>query len=204
MLIDLKKAVRKYGMQIHGVVHVGIHFGQEDGTYRALGIKDMVYIEPCSNAYEKVYDLFHDMPGVKLFNCACGAEEGLATMYTETANTGMSNSLLKPAKHLEQYPSIQFTGTEDVVVKTLDSLDFDKRKYNMLVMDVQGFEHMVLKGATETLKHIDYVYCEVNRDEVYEGCAKVWDLDVILKDFTRVETSWQGGSWGDSIYIKNN
>lgn len=202
MLIDLKKAVRKYGMQIRGVIHVGIHFGQEDGTYRALGIKDMVYIEPCSNAYEKVYDLFHDMPGVRLFNCACGAEEGRATMYTETANTGMSNSLLKPMKHLEQYPSIQFTGTEDVEVKTLDSLDFDKQKYNMLVMDVQGAEHLVLQGATDTLQHIDYVYCEVNRDEVYEGCAKIWDLDVILKDFTRVDTSWAGGTWGDSIYLR--
>lgn len=204
MLIDLKKAVRKYGMQIRGVIHVGIHFGQEDGTYRALGIKDMVYIEPCSNAYEKVYDLFHDMPGVRLFNCACGAEEGRATMYTETANTGMSNSLLKPAKHLEQYPSIQFTGTEDVEVKTLDSLDFDKQKYNMLVADVQGFELEMLKGATETLKGIDYILLELNREEVYEKCAKVWDIDAFLKDYTRVETNWSGGTWGDGLYIKSN
>jgi hypothetical protein len=69
-------------------------------------------------------------------------------------------------------------------------------------MDVQGFELEVLKGATETLKGIDYVYCEINRDEVYEGCAKIWELDAFLKDFTRVETSWAGGSWGDAIYIK--
>ena len=35
-------------------------------------------------------------------------------------------------------------------------------------MDVQGYELEVLKGATKTLEQVDYVYCEVNRDEVYE------------------------------------
>ena len=44
-------------------------------------------------------------------------------------------------------------------------------------MDVQGYELEVLKGATETLKHVDYVYCEVNRDEVYEGNAYVEEID---------------------------
>lgn len=204
MLIDLKKAVRKYGMQIRGIVHCGAHQGQEYMTYKVLGIRNIVFIEPCANAFNALVASFEECEDVKLFNCACGAEEGQATMYTETANTGMSNSLLKPAKHLEQYPSIQFTGTEDVEVKTLDSLDFDKRKYNMLVMDVQGFELEVLRGSLGTLGEIDYIYCEVNRDEVYEKCAKVWELDTWLHDFgfTRVETSW-AGNWGDSIYIKN-
>jgi hypothetical protein len=124
-------------------------------------------------------------------------------MNVEQANKGMSNSLLKPAKHLEQYPSIQFTETEEVEVWQLDEivkhLGFSG---NLLVMDVQGYELEVLKGATDTLRHIDYLYCEINRDEVYEGCAKVWELDAFLNGFTRVETSWQGGSWGDAIYIK--
>lgn len=204
MLIDLKKAVRKYGMQIRGVLHCGAHQGQEYMTYKVLGIRNIVFIEPCANAFNALVASFEECEDVKLFNCACGAEEGQAMMYTETANTGMSNSLLKPAKHLEQYPSIQFTGTEDVEVKTLDSLDFDKRKYNMLVADVQGFELEMLKGAVETLKGIDYILLELNRDEVYEKCAKVWDIDVFLKNYTRVETNWAGNSWGDGLYIKSN
>lgn len=204
MLIDLKKAVYKYGMQIRGCVHVGAHRAQEHPTYQGLGIKEIVYIEPCKEAFSILSGLFEQTPGVYLFNCACGAEEGQATMYTETANTGMSNSLLKPVKHLEQYPSIQFTGTEDVQVKTLDSLDFDRRKYNMLVADVQGFELEMLKGATETLKGIDYILLELNREEVYEKCAKVWDIDAFLKDYTRIETNWAGHSWGDGLYIKSN
>ena len=35
-------------------------------------------------------------------------------------------------------------------------------------MDVQGYELEVLKGGLETLKQVDYVYCEVN---MYENNA---------------------------------
>jgi hypothetical protein len=62
----------------------------------------------------------------------------------------------------------------------------------------------VLKGASETLNNIDYVYCEVNRDEVYENNAYVEEIDEFLFSYNmeRVETSWDGGTWGDAFYIR--
>ena len=204
MLISFKQSIAKHDLRITGVIHVGAHYGQEYHDYKAAGIKNIVFIEPCWAAYEKLYDLFHDMPGVKLFNVACGEYEEIRDMVTETANTGMSNSLLNPIKHLQQYPSIQFTGTEEVSVKPLDVLGFNPELYNTLVMDVQGYEDRVLKGATATLPHIDYIYTEVNRDEVYENCARVEQLDEFLTEFTRVETNWAGNSWGDAWYIRRS
>ena len=58
----------------------------------------------------------------------------------------------------------------------------------------------MIKGAAETLKNIDTIYTEVNRAEVYEGCVQIDELDYLLSDFERVETSWAGGTWGDAIY----
>jgi len=71
-------------------------------------------------------------------------------------------------------------------------------------MDVQGYELEVLKGGLETLKQVDYVYCEVNRDEVYENNAYVEEIDKFLSDYdmTRVETDWAGDIWGDALYIR--
>ena len=59
-------------------------------------------------------------------------------------------------------------------------------------------------GAVKTLEHIDYVYCEVNRDEVYEENAFVEEIDKFLKFYNmdRVETDWIGDIWGDALYIK--
>ena len=123
-------------------------------------------------------------------------------MNVETANQGQSNSLLKPKKHLEQYAWIQFHKTEKVNVYRLDNLIFERKDYNFLNMDIQGYELEALKGAKQTLKSIDYVYTEVNRDEVYENCARVEQLDFFLKDFERVHTNWMGGTWGDSLYLR--
>ena len=132
---------------------------------------------------------------------ALGPEETTATMYVSD-NEKQSSSLLKPKVHITHHPHVKFPETEDVEVKVLD--DFDYTKYNFINMDVQGYELEVLKGATETLKHVDYVYCEVNRDEVYEGNAYVEELDEFLSAYgmERVETSWEGQIWGDALYIK--
>lgn len=214
MLINFQEAVLKHNMNIKGIIQVGAHYGQEYPDYKAIGITEILFIEPCRAAFEVLKELYSGVVGVALFNYACGAYDGTAVMNTEQANKGMSNSILTPAKHLRQYPSIEFNGTEEVKVITLDGLikqreDLlapfevaDPSPYNMLVMDVQGYELEVLKGAPETLGHIDYIYTEVNRDEVYEGCARIEQIDEYLIGFTRVETSWAGGTWGDAIYVK--
>jgi hypothetical protein len=120
-------------------------------------------------------------------------------MYV-SSNGALSSSLLKPKKHLEQYRDITFNEKETVEVATLDS--FNLQGFNFINMDVQGFELEVLKGGKQTLDQVDYVYTEVNRDEVYEDNVYIEELDVFLSDFSRVETEWTGETWGDALYIR--
>lgn len=197
MLISLTDIIKKYNLSIKGIIHVGAHHGEEYEEYIACGITNIIFIEPCSRAFKILKSKF---PKVSLYNCALGSEQGTALMNVETENKGQSNSILKPAKHLKQYPSITFNETELVQVRRMDQLN--SNGCNMVNMDVQGYELEVLKGATKTLERIDYIYTEVNRDELYEGCARVEQLDQFLKDFDRVHTNWGGGTWGDALYIR--
>jgi hypothetical protein len=75
----------------------------------------------------------------------------------------------------------------------------------MLVLDVQGNELNVLKGASQTLKSIDYLFTEFNTVEMYEGCPTLEDLDQILSPlgFERAQTWYTDSCWGDAFYIKN-
>ena len=45
---------------------------------------------------------------------------------------------------------------------------------------------------------------EVNREEVYKNCPRVEELDHYLSQFNfeRVETTWDGVTWGVAFYIK--
>jgi FkbM family methyltransferase len=203
MVIDLEQLVEKFNLKIKGVIHVGAHVGQEYEVYQKLniGIKKVVWFEPVKNTY---MELIKNLPdGSITYNVALGNEEGEREMYIETVNKGQSNSLLKPGTHLKSYPRIAFTGIEIVTMKRLDDYKLSK-PFNMLNMDVQGFELEVLKGGTNTLKNIDIIYTEINTEDVYINCVHITELDECLakKGFTRVFTKMAHTSWGDALYLR--
>lgn len=203
MLLNFPSLVNKYSIKVDGCIHVGAHHAQEHPDYVAAGVKRFVYIEPCAGTFNVLKNKFAGHHHIQLFNVACGDVEGQQLMYTGSQNDGQSNSLLKMQKHLQIHPGITLPNTELVTVKRLDSLGLAHKGYQLLVMDCQGFEGRVLKGAVETLKQINYVYTEVNRDEVYQGCTLVDELDKLLHEFNRVETgAWVGGMWSDALYMR--
>ena len=201
MLLDLKNLHDKYKMNVKGVLHIGAHFGEENSIYDELNYPNRIFFEPLKKNFDVLRQNITEWP---LVNIALGASAQSKEMYVESANNGQSSSLLKPKLHLQQYPHITFPEKEDVLVDTLDNVLEDKESYNFINMDVQGYELEVLKGATESLKHIDYLMCEVNRAEVYEECCMVDELDSFLGsyNFKRVETTWDGVTWGDAFYVK--
>jgi FkbM family methyltransferase len=203
MILQFDKIYSKYSLNIKGIIHVGGHYGQEYDLYKQLNVP-IIFFEPLTNNFSVLKSKTQHDSNVIVYQCALGNENKIVTMNVETANQGQSSSILKPKKHLEQYPHITFDSTEDVNMFILDDLDIDLSKYNFINVDVQGYELEVFKGAFETLKNIDYIISEVNKDEVYENCAHVDDLDSYLNQFNfqRVETNWIGGTWGDAFYIK--
>lgn len=205
MLLSLKDLIPKHSITIKGVIHVGAHYGEEYEEYVQAGVTDsdrMHFIEPCKPAYNI---LLQKLIGkAQCYNVACGNYFSKAVMHTEQRNHGQSNSLLKPAKHVDQYPDIRFTGTETVNVVTLDSLQI--KNCNFLNMDTQGAELLVLKGAIDTLAYMDYIYTEVNKTEMYEHCAHIDEMDAFLEKygFHRAETGkWVNDSWTDALYVRN-
>lgn len=203
MLKPLPDLISKYNLNINGVIHIGGHKGQEYPYYKTAGIKNIIFIEP----HPTTFGILKNNVGKEctLFNTALGNTEGTMEMYCEEANEGQSNSLLEPSLHRIQYPNIEFTYLIDVPITKLDNLPFDRTLFNFINIDVQGYELEVFKGSTKTIENIDYIYSEVNRDNVYEGCARVEQLDDFLHSFRfkRVETWWEGGTWGDALYVKS-
>lgn len=204
MLLPLEQILFNNSIQLTGVCHVGSHIGQERERYRHMGIKNIVFIEPAKKTFSKLKERFGGDPNIILYNCACGEEPGLMEMYVESENEGQSSSLLRPKLHLQQHPTITFSEPKELVtVNRLDDLCLDLDKYDLLMMDCQGYEGYVLRGGKNALSKMKVVYTEVNRDEVYENCTKIEEMDELLCDFHRVAIQWVG-AWGDAVYIRKN
>ena len=202
MVLDLKALNSNFNLNIKGIIHIGAHIGQELNIYQEMNINNVIFFEPIKKTFEQLKNNVGDK--AILFNTALGNMIGEVEMHTETFNQGMSNSILEPGKHLTQYPNITFNNKEKVSITKLDEYLSFKDDYNFIMIDVQGYELEVFKGGSEFLNNIDYVMTEVNRDEVYKGCAKINELDDFLSNygFDRVETDWIGDTWGDAFYIK--
>jgi len=204
MILDFNKMIEKYSIQLKGVLHVGAHYGQEYDLYKQFDIP-VIFFEPTPSSFRILESKVGDDINIECYQCALGNVNGKIDMNVEVVNQGQSSSILKPKKHLQQYPHITFNQIQEVAIFRLEDLIIDFPKYNFMNIDVQGYELEVLKGASGVLPDIDYIISEVNCDEVYEGCPDVSELDSFLSSFgfVRVETDWAGGIWGDALYIKN-
>lgn len=204
MILDLKQLKKKYNMDVNGVIHIGAHYGEEYPQYRELfGDIPIIMWEASPQNFVILNNKLKDEQNLILINKGVGPFECEVNLYKETANTGQSNSVLKPKGHTQQYPHIVFNETEKIKILPLDRWE-PSSALNFINIDIQGFELQAFMGAKKTLEHVDYIMTEVNRVELYENCAQIDELDWFLKkfNFNRVETDWAGNTWGDAFYIK--
>lgn len=186
-----------------GVISVGANLGQEVEGWMSLGIKDFILFEPVKTTFERLERIMSNKgANIILFNMALGNTNGTIWMNVETCHQGKSSSILEPFLHLTQYPDIEFTAKEQVKINKLDNIFYNRRKYNQLHVDTQGYELEVLRGAEDSLRFIDRITIEVYRKELYKGCPMYEEVSQHLfdRDFHLVEVFWKGMSWGDATF----
>lgn len=204
MIVGFDSYKHKYNFgNVTGVIHVGAHHGQEYEMYiQEFGQIPTHWFEPIPEVYSILRQNIGTNPMVKTYKCALGPSRSQSTIWQDSGNGGQSSSLMKPKEHLEQWPHIEFSESIEVLVESLDS--FRISDANTLVIDAQGYELEVLKGAVQTLRSVDHVFCEVNSREMYEGCPTLEDLDSFLSSegFGLKEIWWTENNWGDAYWSR--
>jgi FkbM family methyltransferase len=189
-----------------GVISIGSHWGEEYKKWKCEGAENFIFFEPVSFNYKHMMELLPDENNIRAFNMAIGNKKGKITINVENDenNKGQSCSILEPKLHLEQFPHIVFDSTEEVGIDRLDNIKYGRALYDYLHIDVQGYELEVLKGATQSMQYINVIDIEVNRAELYLGCAMIVDIDTFLRvmGFYRISVDWYGGNFGGAIYKK--
>ncbi len=207
MIVGFDDYKSKYNFDVTGVIHAGAHFGQEYQEYMdEFGQVETHWFEPIPVVFNQLSNNLEEKYGVSLYNFALGEEEKKVEINIDLGNDGQSSSILNPKEHINQFPHIEFleTNKTTIDVRRLDS--FNIKNCNTLVIDTQGYELMVLKGSTNTLKNIKYIFIEFNTVEMYENCPSILDLDNFLEPlgFLRKETWYTPDNWGDAFYMKED
>jgi FkbM family methyltransferase len=163
--------LRFHGIQT--VIDVGANRGQYGAELRAWGFKGkIISFEPTSAAFKLLSKRAANDARWSVFNFAVGAEDSEAEINV-ASGSGVASSLMPMDDPLRRSaPEIKYIATEKVAVKSLDRALADIIAPNeilMLKLDVQGFEHFVLRGATAMLSQVSMVECELSFVSLYEG-----------------------------------
>lgn len=217
MIFEYKDIISLLGSPIKGIIHIGGHHCEECETYLNNEADRVLVFEPVPKHFSVMRENIKD-ERVKMYQVALGSVSKTAEMYLSEFDddrklgsyNGQSSSLLEPHLTLSTYPDIKFPNKIEVEVRTLDSFiesdGVDPAMFDMISLDVQGYELEALKGSQQFLPHIKCVYTEVNKAELYKNCPMVEDIDDFLGQygFSRRRTVWVGNAnWGDALYIKN-
>lgn len=206
MLIDFRKLFPRYNIKPKGVLHVGANVGEEAPVYDELGIKDVVWIEGNPDLIPKLVQNTKAYKHGVILACI-GDVEGKEVNFNVSNNAGQSSSILELGTHKIAHPEVHYTESFLTKTRRIDVL-FDSiglGEIDFLNIDLQGAELMALRGMGELLHQFKWAYLEVNKADLYKGCALVEDIDMYMLGFgfKRVETLWCGNTgWGDALYIK--
>ena len=193
---------------VNGIIHIGAHELEELSCYLKRNVSRIIWIEANPEKYDLINRKINNFENMVLGKFAAGSKNSIRNL--NIANNGQSSSLLELGTHLNNYPEVKYDSIIEVEIKKVDEwmdANFNnKYLYNFINIDIQGFELEALKGMPNQLRIADYVYLEVNFEQVYKKCPKIDDIDKILKKFSfnRVALRETNGGWGDAFYSKNN
>ena len=106
--------------------------------------------------------------------------------------------------HLENFPESEFVSTELVQVSTVDDqirILGIRPETSMLKMDVQGYEHEVLKGAINNLEKFKFCYLELSISPLYNGEATLLSVLNFLSSHGQVVLSIYRGVSGKNGHL---
>jgi FkbM family methyltransferase len=197
--------VKELHGKLRGVIHVGAHEGQERDFYQQMGAEFVIWHEANPEIYKRLMDRLSQYPNQDGYNHAVSDFNG-KIKFNVSNNDGSSSSILNLKNHKNYYPHINYEKQIEVDCVTLDEFYVNEEgNFNALFIDVQGAEYKVLCGAEKLLTNdIDYVYTEVNYEELYEGCVTVDGIDKYLSQFgfKRTHMHDTNHGWGDAFYQK--
>lgn len=207
MLIPLDMLVKKYSLDITGILHCGAFDAAEAPMYESIGVGDVVWVEGNPSLIPALLRIVGPL-GHRVISALISDVEEESEFYI--TNNGESSSLLELGTHKETSPQVHVVETIKLPTKRLDTLfeECGLSGLNFLNLDLQGVEGSAIESLGDKLDNFQYIYSEVNRSEVYKGCTQIEELDKLLEDYTRIETLWctDGGknhNWGDAVWVKD-
>ncbi len=203
MLIPVKVLKKFWGVNPQTIVHVGAHNAEEFEDYKNANWGSVTWIEAQP---QKVSELSSRIPLNHNVIEAAVWDVADVELNLNIMTNSESTSLLNLGTHANEHPSVRLSHTIPVKTKTLAQILKGLPAPELIALDIQGVELRAIKGYGDKIAEVKWIYCEVNKAELYEDCCLISEIDKYLFNygFNRAVTRWTAHNWGDALYENLN
>jgi 2-O-methyltransferase len=199
--------------EARGVVHIGANYGQERDLYAKHKL-NVLWVECIPEVFQKLAENIRSYRRQKAVQCLLTDRDNQEYSFYLSSNEGAaSSSIFDFAKHKEIWPDVHMTSVVKLRSRTLSTMlkkeGIAIEDYDALVMDTQGSELLILKGARELLPRFKFVKTEVADFESYKGGCVLSEMDAFMteqgfcKAMSTIFASGEGvGSYHEAVYSR--
>jgi len=200
------KLLKNYNIDV--ILDVGANIGQYGSELRNIGYEGkIISFEPTSEAFAILKKTASKDSLWEVHNMSLGERDGESTI--NISKNSVSSSILNDLPQLtDSAPDATFIKKETIKIKKLDSVFEDLNingKNIYLKIDTQGYEKMVLDGATESLKNVLGIQIEMALIPSYEGSLTFEEMSDKLKNLgfklTTIESGHYNKKTGELIEV---
>jgi FkbM family methyltransferase len=163
------------------LLDIGANIGSYTAEFRKAYPKSKVIaFEPSKKSYETLRKMFAEDPFVETYNLGFSDSVGIAQLWSNELGSSQSSLFQRVIHHQsrnsEKLSRMTFDVFEHIEVTTLDIwLHENSVSPTHLKLDTEGSEFLILQGAKNTLRKLEYVQFE------YGGTAT--DARICFRDY---------------------
>jgi FkbM family methyltransferase len=165
--------------QSHGVLHIGAHLGIESHEYGARG-KPVLWVEADPETFQQLEKNLKAHDNQSAYNLLLGDQEKIVDFFR--ASNGSQSSSIFQFSNLNSFKDVSTTQVFPLSMCRLDSKFTPEEigNFDHWVVDVQGAELLVLKGAGQLLNLCRTLFIECSKSEYYLGGTQWEELSSYL------------------------
>lgn len=185
----LEIATNVFKFKTTGIITLGASKGNLMELYKAMGIKNIIWIDADAKVAENIKAKEEKGMSVQTYSFAVSDTNGQIDFKMEGAGKAVKGEGHKTMK-------VESKKLDDVMKNIANRNDF-----NAMFLDIEGDELKALMGAHNTLNTINYIICEVDYKSNTDNVVKI-DSFLSKRGFLRVDTKSKSSKTGFALYVR--